>query len=971
MRFNFESSFFFCRLFLTLSVLVLASHSAEAQCNVQQTFKLLPDDGGPGDIFGHAVSVSGTTAIVGAWGDDDQSGSAYLFDTTTGQQIAKLLPDDGVAAELFGHSVAISATIATVGAPYDNDNGSESGSAFLFDTTTGQQTAKLLADDGAVGDKFGWSIAISGGTAVVGAYHDDDGGGGKTNFNSGSAYLFDTTTGQQMVKLLPDDGAAGDEFGYSVAISGTTAIVGAWQDDDNDLDSGSAYLFDTTTGAQIAKLVADDGAQNDHFGFSVAISGTTAIVGAIFDDDNGSQSGSAYLFDTTTGQQMVKLLGDDGEAGDYFGNSVSISGTTAIVGARWGDDNGNDSGSAYLFDITTGQQIAKLLPDDGGPSHEFGYSVGISGNSTIVGARQDDDNGAQSGSAYLFAEPSTTQVDATLDTGFFDLAPDNNFGAHIHTPVGVANDESKQRSLFFFDVAAQIPAEATIINVEFEFDTTQQGGMQGQQGADYSLHRVITKWDEGTGETNIGEPTFDGASWNDAKAGIPWNTPGGDFDATSLGNVYVDAPDGALGFQISSAELNAVIQDMLDNPAGNYGFIMKNIDEGLLGSASRVVSRESTGGAVAGTRLVIDYIVQGQQRVDATLDTAFMDLAPDNNFGAHTHTPVGVDNNGGKRRGLFFFDVAGQVPAGVTITSVTFEFDTTQQGGMQGQQGADYSLHRVTTEWDEGTGTGNIGEPTFDGASWNDAKVGVPWNTPGGDFDATSLGTVYVDAPDGALGFQISSAELNAVIQDMLDNPAGNYGFIMKNIDEGLLGSASRVVSREGTGGALAGTRLLINYIYSVPGVPVEVPASDFNLIRGVLVEGDLADIFASDDMRMRFNPGFTLNSTEAPVWMIFDANLSTDSPNSLNLQIEAQAGTPGLTATTEAWNWNTSTFDVVDISATSFNDDTVITPALTPGDHVQSGTAAVHSRLGWRKTGFTINYPWETRLDQFVWVEE
>ena len=151
----------------------------------------------------------------------------------------------------------------------------------------------------------------------------------------------------------------------------------------------------------------------------------------------------------------------------------------------------------------------------------------------------------------------------------------------------------------------------------------------------------------------------------------------------------------------------------------------------------------------------------------------------------------------------------------------------------------------------------------------------------------------------------------------------------------------------------------------------VEVPPSDFNLIRGILISGTLENVFSSDDMRMRFNPGFTLNSSEAPVWIIFDANLSTDSPNSLSLQIEAQAGTPGLTATTEAWNWNTSTFDVVDVSATSFNTDTVITPALTPGDHVQSGTAAVHSRLGWRKTGFTINYPWETRLDQFVWIEQ
>ena len=156
----------------------------------------------------------------------------------------------------------------------------------------GDQLAKLLPDDGAANDLFGWPVAISGATAIVGARHNDDKGA-----DSGSAYLFDITTGRQIAKLLPDDGAAGDNFGNSVAISGPTAIVGAHRDDENGIFSGSAYLFDTTTGRQIAKLLADDGAAGDRFGGSVGISGATAIVGARFDDDNGTSSGSAYLFD--------------------------------------------------------------------------------------------------------------------------------------------------------------------------------------------------------------------------------------------------------------------------------------------------------------------------------------------------------------------------------------------------------------------------------------------------------------------------------------------------------------------------------------------------------------------------------------------------------------------------------------------------------------------------------------------------
>ena len=232
--------------------------------------------------------------------------------------------------------------------------------------------------------------------------------------------------GDQLFKLLPDDGAADDRFGRSVAIRGTIAIVGVIWDDDNGEDSGSAYLFDTAAGQQIAKLLPDDGAADDRFGQSVAISGITAIVGALRDDDNGSDSGSAYLFDTTTVQQIAKLLADDGAADDRFGCSVEISGTTAIVGAYWDDDNGSASGSAYLFDTTSGEQIAKLLPNDGAAGAWFGSFVALSGGTAIVGAQADNSNGPNSGSAYMFDVAVNPVCSADLDgdstVGAADLA---------------------------------------------------------------------------------------------------------------------------------------------------------------------------------------------------------------------------------------------------------------------------------------------------------------------------------------------------------------------------------------------------------------------------------------------------------------------------------------------------------------------------------------------------------------------
>jgi hypothetical protein len=364
--------------------------------------KILAGDGAAGDYFGTSIGISGTTAIVGALLDDDNgtsSGSAYLFDTTTGTQGAKLTASDAAANDYFGGSVGVSGTTAIVGAQYDDDNGSGSGSAYLFDTTTGTQIFKLTAGDGAANDGFGGSVAISGTTAIVGA-----GGDGDNGSNSGSAYLFDTSTGTQSAKLTASDGGEFDLFGRSVAISGTTAIVGT--------SLGSAYLFDTTTGAQIFKLTAGDAVAGDWFGWSVAISGTTAIVGASQDDDNGTDSGSVYLFDTTTGNQLFKLTASDGAEFDYFGRSVAISGTTAIIGAEYDADNGADSGSAYLFDTTTGAQLAKLTASDGAANDYFGQSVAIFDDIIMVGARKDDDNGSDSGSAYIYSSAATVPLPA-------------------------------------------------------------------------------------------------------------------------------------------------------------------------------------------------------------------------------------------------------------------------------------------------------------------------------------------------------------------------------------------------------------------------------------------------------------------------------------------------------------------------------------------------------------------------------
>ena len=211
---------------------------------------------------------------------------------------------------------------------------------------------KVFASDGAEWDGFGSSVALSGDTALVGAWGADVVG---TNTDQGSAYVFTRsgTTWTQQEKLTASDGAKNDWFGISVALSGDTALVGAWGADVGaNTDQGSAYVFTRsgTTWTQQEKLTASD---HDGIGRSVALSGDVALVGTEWFGSGANQGqGSAYIF-TRTGtvwRKQGKLIASDGVAGDDFGCSVALSGNTVLVGARYGDVGGYvGQGSAYFF----------------------------------------------------------------------------------------------------------------------------------------------------------------------------------------------------------------------------------------------------------------------------------------------------------------------------------------------------------------------------------------------------------------------------------------------------------------------------------------------------------------------------------------------------------------------------------------------------------------------------------------------
>jgi len=374
--------------------------------------KLISSDGTAGDEFGYPVSIYGDYAIIGAPHDDDNgkdSGSVYILRNTGTSWVEeqKLTASDGAESDLFGYYVSISGDYAIIGAPYDDDMGSDSGSAYIFKNngTSWVEEQKLTASDGAESDLFGF-VFINGDYAIIGAPYDDDMGS-----NSGSAYIYKNigTSWVEEQKLHTSHTANFLGFGVTISINEEYAIIGAPYDDDMGSNSGSVYIFKNngTSWIEEQKLFASDSAADDVFGRCISMDGLYIIIGAPHDDDNGKNSGSAYIFKNngTSWVEQQKLTASDGAAEDYFGRRVSIDSNYAVIGAENDDDNGKDSGSVYIFncDDTRWVEDAKLLASDGEDEDLFASSVSIDGNSVIVGAPFDNNsNGVDAGSVYIF-----------------------------------------------------------------------------------------------------------------------------------------------------------------------------------------------------------------------------------------------------------------------------------------------------------------------------------------------------------------------------------------------------------------------------------------------------------------------------------------------------------------------------------------------------------------------------------------
>ena len=322
--------------------------------------------------------------VVGAFFQDSFKGAAFIFDAD-GTNPIKVTPSDTSSFDEFALSVAIGNSKIAAGMLGADDGGSGSGSAFVYDLD-GTNEVKLTASDAAAGDNFGSAVAIGNSKVAVGAEYSPSGN------QNGAVYVYNLD-GSGEVKITASDTATQDNFGTAVAIANNKLYVGASRDDDGGGNTGSVYIYNLD-GSGESKITASDAADNALFGCSLATGHDKLVVGA------SGEVGAVYVYDLD-GSNEVKITASDGASGDSFGGAVAIGSNKIVVGANLDDDDGSSSGSAYVYNLD-GTGEVKITASDAAAGDEFGKSVAVGGNKVYVGASKEDTGASDSGSVYIY-----------------------------------------------------------------------------------------------------------------------------------------------------------------------------------------------------------------------------------------------------------------------------------------------------------------------------------------------------------------------------------------------------------------------------------------------------------------------------------------------------------------------------------------------------------------------------------------
>ena len=319
----------------------------------------------------------------------------------------KLFADDSNPGVFFGRFVSLQKDFAFISAYQDFENGSASGSLYIFKKTNSkyQQSQKLFPDDGGVEEYFGYSLSSYDDWVITGAHHDSDFGA-----SSGKAYLLHLKNDNWSFyqTLLPPDPAEADEFGKTVDIYGDFAVSCSYLDDDNGTNSGSVYIFrkEDNIWNLFQKIQADQPVDHSQFGLAMDIYKDKLIVGAPYTRHDEIVCGAAYIFELTDSKwiQTASLFPEDLELNDEFGITVKINKNYAFVGSIKDDDLGKSSGSVYVYEKIDKNWVLKqkLLAPDGEAGDGFGIAIETDSNYLYIGSYFDDDHGTNSGSVYIF-----------------------------------------------------------------------------------------------------------------------------------------------------------------------------------------------------------------------------------------------------------------------------------------------------------------------------------------------------------------------------------------------------------------------------------------------------------------------------------------------------------------------------------------------------------------------------------------
>jgi hypothetical protein len=392
-----------------LLALSVAARAQAPQCALERE-RLCAPGALPADVVGWALAVDGDTLAVGAFRDDDlglDAGSVHVFRRACAgfAHEAELTASDGAALDGFGQALALDGDTLLVGAYKHDAAGSNAGAAYVFarSGTTWSEVAELVPPAGSDGAWFGYSVALAGDTALVGAPFRVD-----PVLGGGAAFVFERAGAAWNAagELAPANGAPGDAIGWSVALSGDHAAVGALWDDDAGLDAGAVIPFTRSGAAWFEEplLLAASAEPGDHFGFAVALSGERLAIGARFGGAPGSDAGGAHVFERPGGawSEVAALAALDGEAGDAFGWTVALDGDVLVVGAPFDREAGADTGAAYVFAHAGAWAIVeKLLASDPAAGASFGFRAALAQSTLALGAPYWKPHAADAGSVYV------------------------------------------------------------------------------------------------------------------------------------------------------------------------------------------------------------------------------------------------------------------------------------------------------------------------------------------------------------------------------------------------------------------------------------------------------------------------------------------------------------------------------------------------------------------------------------------